>query len=218
MGKFVDLSGEQYGRLTVLDRGPDSPGGRVRWRCRCECGSEVIASSTHLRTGHTQSCGCLKIQKAKEHVIHGGNRRGQRERLYDVWIDMRRRCTNPRDKSYLYYGGRGISVCSEWASDYEAFRSWSLTHGYGPGLTLDRIDTDGNYTTENCRWVTYQEQNRNKRSNHLVEYDGKCLTLSEWEEITGIPQRLIRYRLVTLGWPAERALTAAIRGRARSEV
>ena len=131
---------------------------------------------------------------------------------------MRRRCSLERDSSYPYYGGRGISVCEEWQKDYAAFRSWAMGAGYAPGLTLDRIDTDGNYAPDNCRWATRKEQNLNKRNNHRVEYDGKNLTLSEWETITGIPQRLIRYRLVTLGWPTDRVLTTPVEGRDRHEV
>lgn len=211
--KFIDLTGKRFGRLTVLRRAENSPGGRVQWLCECDCGSRVRVSSTHLRTGHTQSCGCFKIERTVESAKHGGNRRGKREALYDVWIDMRRRCYNPKDQSFPYYGGRGITVCSAWLESYSEFRDWALSSGYQAGLTLDRKDTDGNYAPENCRWATRKEQNFNKRNNHRLEFGGRNLTLAEWEAVTGLPQRLIRCRVVELGWPIEKALTEPVRGR-----
>ena len=173
MPKFQDLTGRRFGRLVVIARsenGTDYKGRPVtRWRCICDCGSEIVTLARSLSAGDTKSCGCL----GKEHreaalkaanTKHGGTHHRWNEALYNTWLRMKDRCRNPNASNWKYYGGRGISVCSEWKTDYAKFRSWALSHGYKKGLSIDRIDVNGNYSPDNCRWVTMAEQQRNKRN------------------------------------------------------
>ena len=127
-------------------------------------------------------------------------------RLYNSWRAMKARCGNPNDKSYPYYGGRGISVCEEWAG-FQQFMEWAIVSGYHDGLTIDRIDVNGNYCPGNCRWATRMEQVNNARSNRHIEFNGETHTIGEWALITGINHFTLRNRLTYYGWSAERALT-----------
>ena len=156
MGK--DLTGQRFGRLTVLEPLPGER--RTRWRCVCDCGREtVVGSGHHLTSGNTKSCGCLHRDSARErHLVHGG----KGSRLYNIWKNARQRCRNPRATDFKIYGGRGVTICTEWDS-FAAFREWSLNNGYRDDLTLDRIDPDGDYCPENCRWTTWKEQRLNQR-------------------------------------------------------
>lgn len=133
-----------------------------------------------------------------------------KERLYAIWLRMRQRCNSPSDQKYSYYGGRGIRVCKEWNSDYSSFRSWALENGYSEGLTLDRIDNDGDYHPDNCRWATRKEQANNRRSNHVLTLNGETKTLSEWMDATGINSLTI-LRRIRSGWSVEDALTTPVR-------
>ncbi len=200
MGKYVNLTGQQFGRLTVIDfkeyRKRSDGHNNGYWRCVCQCGQESIVSTSNLTSGAVKSCGCLQQEKAKEsHTIHGfRSRKDKVPRLYRIWSCMKTRCYNKNRKDYKYYGGRGISVCNEWKSDFAAFRKWSLSSGYSDNLTLDRIDPDGNYCPSNCRWATAKEQGNNRRQTIFFEIDGVHKPLSQWAEDTGIPRQKLYSR------------------------
>lgn len=169
MGRLVDLTGQRFGRLVVLERCETvKHGEHVKWLCRCDCGRTVKVASNSLRFDNTQSCGCLRIEHAMKHVDEYRKHGLSAERLYAVWKSIVNRCANPNNKRYKDYGGRGIKVCDEWLHDYESFRDWAYATGYDPTAkrnicTIDRIDNDGNYEPSNCRWVDMKVQCANKR-------------------------------------------------------
>lgn len=140
-------------------------------------------------------------------LIHGK----RRTRMYRIWSDMKSRCNNQNRPKYARYGGRGITVCSEWMSDFQAFYNWAMENGYQDDLSIDRIDNDGNYCPENCRWITMREQAANKSTNHYITHEGMTLTMTEWARRIGIPREVLKDRICRYGWEHERALTTPVR-------
>lgn len=159
MGKLIDLTGQRFGRLIVVKQMP-AVKRRAQWLCVCDCGAEKIVPAGHLMYGHTKSCGCLRKDQMRESASTLDGHCG--EKLHGVWNAMKQRCQNPRSRDYKFYGLRGIRVCDAW-QNYLTFRTWALANGYAEGLTIDRIDPDGNYEADNCRWITIQEQQKNRR-------------------------------------------------------
>lgn len=202
MGKLVDLTGQKFGRLKVLERAPGQ-GRNAAWVCICDCGNRCTVLACNLRAGKTKSCGCFGLEcKAENNRIHGGS---HRSRLYRIWKAMKWRC-NPKSPDYKHYGARGITVCKEWEHSFEAFRDWAMAHGYAENLTIDRINNDKGYSPDNCRWITQGKQNLNKRNNHTVTYQGRTQTLSQWAKEFGLNSSTLHRRLKE-GWPVEKALT-----------
>ena len=182
---FVDLTGRKYGRLTVIRFNDRDKHNNINYLCRCVCGNEKVVTGSHLRSGDVKSCGCwLREFKA----IHGMSRSA----TYNSWESMMGRCFNENDDRYSSYGGRGITVCDRWRK----FENFLYDMGErDKWLSLDRIDNDGNYTPENCRWATASEQQRNRRANRLIEYRGETRCVAEWAEYLGINQSTLRKRL-----------------------
>lgn len=194
--KIIDLTGQKFGRLTVIKRVENKDGYSV-WLCRCDCGNERKIKGDNLRSGSTKSCGCLKAE-GKSHVIHGKSH----TRLYKIYINMIQRCEKEYSTIYEYYGGRGIKVCDEWKEDFENFYNWSIAHGYNSKLTIDRIDPNGNYEPLNCRWVNMKEQNYNRRSSHIFKIDGVNYGIRELSQKIDLSEKIIQSRLDS-GWTLE---------------
>ena len=194
--ELIDLTGKQFGRLAVLQRSKNiiysSGRSATAWICECDCGRKTIVTTANLRSGHTTSCGCTKVR-------HGHARK---ERLYNIWVGMRQRCRDKNAHGYENYGGRGITICPEW-DDYAVFREWAMSAGYQDDLTIDRIDVDGNYCPENCRWATAEEQANNMTKNRMITYRGETMSMSRWAERLGISYGTMNHR-IQRGWSMER--------------
>ncbi|MGQ2942890.1 MAG: hypothetical protein ACT6Q7_02695 [Blastomonas fulva] len=197
--------GDRFGAWTVTAKGRRLISGDSRrvCFCRCDCGTDLSMEAYALTSGGTTRCRtCSNRNKANmsHRLTHGGSE----TRLYRIWMLMRRRCSALTNPDYPNYGGRGISVCSEW-NDFAAFREWANGNGYEAHLTIDRRDNNGNYEPGNCRWVGRKAQNRNRRDNIRYQWRGRQMLLSEIAEITGLPYSLIRQRVRRDGWQVERA-------------
>lgn len=205
MGRFIDLTGQQFGRLTVIKvqgkRNRD-----IMWECKCNCGNTHIVSRGDLRSGMVKSCGCLRKENSVKMLISHGQ---ADTRLYKIWLNMKRRCSSPKCQRYERYGARGILVCEEWEA-FENFYKWAMESGYSDELTIDRINIDKNYSPENCRWATRKEQQQNTSRTHWLEYKGEKHCLSEWAEIIGINYKALFQRL-NRGWSVEKAFNTPLK-------
>ena len=180
-----DLSGKKFGRLTAIETvGVNSHRERL-WKCLCECGNETTVNSYALVSGHTKSCGCFSVDTARERNTKHGERRS---RLYRIYSNMMLRCYNKNNDNYRYYGGKGVKVCDEWRGENGStnFCKWAKKNGYQIHLTLDRIDSNGNYSPDNCRWVTIKQQQNNKSNNVHYNLNGTIKTKAEWADYFGV--------------------------------
>lgn len=206
MAKAMNLENQRYGRAIVLKR-VENKGRYVRWLCKCDCGNEFIALTQHLRSGSVKSCGCLLKEIASQKFIKLNTKHGKHKtRLYKIWAAIKGRCFNKNNCAYKNYGARGITICEEWINNYPAFEEWANANGYNDTLTIDRIDVNGNYCPENCRWATRREQQNNRRVNHYIEYNGEKKTIAEWARTLKIPHNRISGRL-SRGWSIKNALS-----------
>ena len=188
-----DLTGKTFGYWTVLKKDVPQHGKQnSRWICKCKCGCIKSVMRFTLINGRSQSCGCKPSQNRKGiNKTHGMSK----TRLYHEWVSMRRRCSNPNAKCAESYYEKGITVCDEWDKQFEPFRDWALDNGYTDDLTIDRIDNSKGYFPENCRWVPFDEQQRNKTNNVYVEYEGKMWCLRTLCTQLGFPYKLAHSRM-----------------------
>lgn len=204
---YDNLIGKTFCKLTVLEVITPNKG-RKKLKCKCDCGNitflypyQVVSSKNNVK-----SCGCLKHD-----TPYNATHKLSKERLYHVWETIRLRCNNPKNKKYYMYGARGIKVCDEWFNDFLTFREWAIKSGYkqGVGLSIDRINNNGNYEPSNCRWVDRKTQQRNTRRNRFITFNGKTQTLIDWCEELNLPYKTINSRLLS-GWTIERAFNEPI--------
>ncbi len=199
MGKLIDLTGQKFGRLIVIKRVENDNSGHVQWLCQCDCGEGTMVQGGNLKNSNTKSCGCLHTETITQ---HGHSSRSIISKIYRIWIQMIQRCTNPNVKNYKNYGGRGIKVCERWRQ----FENFLQDMGEKPsGLSVDRIDNNGDYCKENCKWSTRKEQNRNTRQNRLITINGITKPLAEWCEIYNLNYKTVCTRIYR-GWTSEEAL------------
>ncbi len=173
MSKLIDLAGQKFNHLEVLRKDDSRHENCACWICRCDiCGREVSMKSNKLKSLRQQTCGCGHPMKDVQNQ--------SRDRLYGIWIKMKHRCYNQKSGKYKRYGGRGITICNEWLTDYNAFRDWALSHGYKDDLTIERIDNNGNYEPNNCKWATWHEQSKNTSRTVNITVNGTIKCKSEW--------------------------------------
>ena len=197
----LDLTGKKFGRLTVIRQHSINKRGAYVWLCECECGNVKAIDGSSLRSGASQSCGCLRDEKVTKHGLSS-------TKSYREWAGAKNRCHNPNDKDFPYYGGRGISVCDRWIHDPKAFYDdvSILPNFDNPDSTLDRIDSNGNYEPGNVRWANRVTQQNNRRNNILFTIGTDTHTLAEWAKIYDIDYALA-YRRLRKGWQIEDALS-----------
>lgn len=193
MGKIdYSIIGKRFGRLVVLKLDYVDNHHYTHWICKCDCGNIVSIRRNQLTSGDNISCGCYH----KEHNHEFGFKHGLTNNpLYWVWTGIKNRCLNPKASNYERYGGRGISICDEWKNDFKSFYDWAMSHGYQNGLTIDRIDNNGNYEPSNCRWATRKEQQNNTRRNRIFTYEGVSHSIVEWSRILNVNYETLRYRI-----------------------
>jgi hypothetical protein len=177
-----NLIGKRFGRLTVIDFDHSDTHRNSYWLCECDCGNKSIVTRGGLTSGNTTSCGCYNKDRVRESTTTHGLSRSP---LYKAWRDMRSRCENTNATHYHRYGGRGIEVCDEW-KNFENFRDWAEVSGYDSKLTIDRINNNGSYSPDNCRWADRHAQGNNRSTNHIIEYNGQAHNIMEWTKILGV--------------------------------
>lgn len=205
--RLIDLTGQTFGRLTVIRRDGNHPKkrqdgkvvkGETIWLCQCECGNLSRTQGRRLTSGRTRSCGCLNREAITKHGMW-------HSRVYKIWDGMKSRCENPHHSAYQRYGARGITVCERW----HIFENFLADMGEPPvNHSLERIDNAKDYSPDNCKWATSHEQSRNKRSNRIEEFNGKSQTRADWAQEYGLTQNMMRARLDN-GWTMEQALGLA---------
>lgn len=203
---FKDLKGKRFGEWTVLDLSEKNKYNQRLWKCKCSCGEIAEVTSGVLLGGYSRSCrDCAYKKKGENQKTHGMSR----NRIYKIYQGVLNRCNNKNNYSFEHYGGRGIMVCDKWSGEhgFENFYKWAIENGYSEELTIDRIDVNGNYEPDNCRWVDMKAQANNRRNNVSIMYNGKNQTLAQWSEELGINFYTLYARIEKNNWDVERAFT-----------
>ena len=191
---LIDLTGQRFGRLTVIGLDTERSTKKTYWICQCDCGNVKSARSDCLKSGAIVSCGCRKKEQDKQNLTKHYSHMQSGTRLYETWQGMKKRCYNDHDSRYANYGGRGIKVCDEWKNDFAAFYEWALNNGYSENLTIDRINVDGDYEPNNCRWADRKTQCNNRTSNIKIKIGNATKSMQEWCEIFELDPKKIRAR------------------------
>lgn len=210
MQRGIDRRGQVFGRLTVLNE-PPTKGSRSKlrtWKCRCECGTIKFVNPSLLRTGKTKSCGCLRRDMGKRKATHGLTDSPE----WTAWARIKQVCSNPKNDYWKHYGGRGITICDRWKNSFEAFlqdmgrRPDGAKKHKRSFYSIDRIDNNGPYSPENCRWASASEQMNNTTRSRLITFRNETRTLTQWARMLGLDPNVVRHRLI-YGWSVELALT-----------
>lgn len=195
MPALKDITGQRYGRLTVIERHPEiAPGGKVQWSCRCDCGSTTVTTGNRLSIGMVSSCGCLRIEASRQTGLSNSSHGMTGSPEYKAWQAMRDRCLKPSVESYPHYGGRGIRTCQSWEESFENFYR-DMGPKPSPQHSIDRRDNDGDYTPENCRWADPETQANNRSVNRYYELDGEKLTLAQISRKYGVNYNTLKSRV-----------------------
>lgn len=191
----MNIVGQKFGKLLVVEKTNEKAknNGEYKYKCVCDCGKEILVRGSHLKQGNSTSCGCSRLRKKIK----------ENHRLYIIYSGMKARCKNIKNNAYKNYGGRGIKICNEWDTDFNAFVKWALENGYQNNLTLDRINNNGNYEPSNCRWSTKIEQANNMRTNRPITYNNETKTIAQWARILKRSPQSLRYRIYH--WGVEKA-------------
>lgn len=191
MPKPKDLTNIRFGKLIALRIVGKNKHNRYLWECLCDCGNKTIVQSVALSSGNTKSCGCLHSEKLVErNITHNMSK----DRLYQRWQAMKRRCYGKNIKRFKDYGGRRIKVCNEWLHSFESFQNWALSNGYKKNLTIERRDVNGNYCPDNCCWITKKSQARNTRKNIYLTINGETKLLIDFAKENNLSPQLLRQR------------------------
>lgn len=206
MSRLIDLVGKRFGRLVVISKANKNKWGKLSWLCCCDCGKKTIVIVSDLKNSKTRSCGCLHHDKITKHGHTIGH---TPSKIYQSWNSMVQRCTNKNSNAYKNYGGRGITVCTRWLK----FENFLDDMGECPeGFQIDRINNNDGYHPSNCQWVTPKMNNRNRRNNRLINFNGTIQCLAAWAEQTGIPRTVLEWRL-NHGWSIKQTLTESVGAR-----
>lgn len=207
MKQIKNYTGQVFGRLTVLEF-VERKNNISYWKCKCSCGNEIVIPIKYLVCGDTKSCGCIRKEKVSKLAKSKSYKKNKT--LYSRWSNMKQRCYNKNCMAYKHYGARGIVVCDEWKNNYKNFEKWALNNGYKKNLTIDRINVNGNYEPNNCRWATIKEQNNNMTTNHYVVYDDEKLTLKQFSEKYNIDYYIIKNRIKSK-WDIEKIIKTPVK-------
>ena len=211
MSRLIDITGKKYNMLKVISF-YDIQDKKSRWLCECECGNKKILFGKDIKNGNTKSCGCLlhkkKYNKETETKI---------KRLQHIYYQMKQRCYDKNNPLYKHYGQRNITICKEWLNNINNFLNWALKNGYKNDLTIERIDVDGNYEPNNCKWITKTQQGYNKTNTISYTFQGETKCLSEWCKIYDIDYHIV-YKRLKRGNDIKQALTKPIDKKYRNKL
>ena len=203
MSALIDLTGQRFNCLTVIERAENTTKGIARWKCKCDCGNYTIVRGSNLKTGAVKSCGCLN------HIAYTKTHGESQTKLYRHWRSMIYRCSNPKNRAYKWYGERGIKVCEEWQT-YEGFKKWVLETRPKEDYSVERINVNGDYCPENCTWIPLSEQANNRTSCINFEHCGKTMNLMEWCKTLNLDYKRVHNRIFKLGWDFEKAISTPV--------